>query len=98
VVGTSGRYYAEWFEPADGTTREDLAAWFAGRAARHDGLVLNLACLRIGHLGPDARGLAVWGLPSWGACDAIARELEGASEPVRLVTASFYADWGQEQL
>ena len=98
VVGTLGRYYAEWFEPAAGITRDQLAAWFAERAARHHELELNLACLRIGHLGPDPRGLAVWGLPSWGACDAIARELEGAEEPARLVTASFYADWGQEQL
>jgi hypothetical protein len=98
VVGTHGRYYAEWFEPSEGATRDDLAAWFAERASRHADLVLNLVCLRIGHLGPDPRGLAVWGLRSWGACDAIARELDGVDQPVRLVTASFYADWGQEQL
>jgi hypothetical protein len=54
--------------------------------------------VRIGQLGPDPRGLAVWGLPSWGACDVVARELDGVSSPVRLLTASFYADWGQEQL
>jgi hypothetical protein len=98
VVGASGRYYAEWFEPAADATTEVLADWFAARAARHPDLVLNLVCLRIGSLGPDPRGLAVWGLPSWGACDAIARELGGDGEPIRLVTASFYADWGQEQL
>ena len=53
---------------------------------------------RIGKLGPDPRGLAVWGVPSWGAVTEIARDLDGAEEPIRLVTASFYADFGQEQL
>ncbi|MDX6376422.1 MAG: hypothetical protein QOE98_725 [Gaiellaceae bacterium] len=98
VVGTHGRYYAEWFEPAAGVANDDLATWYAERAERHGDLVLNLVCLRIGHLGPDPRGLAVWGLPSWGASDTIARELDRVDDPVKLVTASFYADWGQEQL
>ena len=98
VRGTAGRYYAEWFEPAAGVTTDELATWFGERSARHPELDLNLACLRIGQLGPEPRGLAVWGLPSWAACDAIARELEGSERPARLVTASFYADWGTEQL
>ncbi len=98
VRGAHERYYVEWFEPAAGASRQELAAWFGERAARHDDLVLNLACLRIGHLGPDPSGLAVWGLPSWQACDAIARELAGVEHPARLVTASFYAEWGKEQL
>jgi hypothetical protein len=98
VVGRNGRYYAEWFEPTAAAGKAELAVWFDERAARHTDLTLHLACLRIGQLGPEPRGLAVWGVPSWGACDPIARELEGVEAPVRLVTASFYADWGQEQL
>ena len=71
---------------------------FEARREEHPDLELNLVVDRIGKLGPDPRGLAVWGVPSWGAVTEIARDLDGAEEPIRLVTASFYADFGQEQL
>ena len=43
---------------------------------------------RIGLLGPDPRGLAVWGIASWGASEPIARETVVAGSPIRPVTAS----------
>jgi len=98
VVGTKGRYYAEWLDLAPGATREDVRAFYEERRARHPQLDLNLVCDRIGKLGPDPRALAVWGIPSWGDADEVSRELDGVEAPVRLVTASFYADWGKEQL
>jgi len=98
VRGSKGRYYAEWFEPAPGAGHEQISEWFAERRATHPEHELNLVCLRIGHLGPDPRGLAVWGVDSWGACDGIARALEGVEHPIRLVTSSFYSDFGQETL
>lgn len=98
LVGTRGRYYAEWFEPLPGTSTADLAAFFRDRAAQHPDCELNLACLRIGNLGPDPRGLAVWGVTSWAACEGIARAGVAEDAPVRLVTASFYADFGSETL
>ena len=98
VVGSKGRYYVEWFEPSPGATNEEIADWYTGRRAVHPAHELNLVCLRIGQLGPDPRGIAVWGVDSWGGCDVIARELDGVDQPVRLVTASFYADFGEETL
>jgi hypothetical protein len=98
VAGTLGRYYAEFFDVAPGATRDDVRALYEERAARHSELELNLLIDRIGHLGPDPRGLAFWGAPSYGALDAIARELEGIEQPIRLVTTALYNDFGAETL
>lgn len=97
VPGKLGRYYAEWFDWREGTDRGDVVEHFETRASAHPDLQLNLLIDRIGLLGPDPRGLAVWGTPSWAALDDIARE-DHTSEPVEVVTASFYADFGKETL
>jgi hypothetical protein len=98
TAGTRGRYLAEWFEPAPGADRAAIITFFEERRRRNPDLDLNLLVERIGLLGPDPRGLAVWGVPSWGSVDAIARDLDGVDEPIRPVTATLYADLGMEQL
>ncbi len=98
VVGTAGRYYAEWFDLAPGADHDAVRVAYEERAKTHPDLELNLLVDRIGKLGPDPRGLAVWGVPSWGAVAEIAQDLDDVQDPIRLVTASFYADFGQEQL
>ena len=98
VVGTKGKYYAEWFDLADGASVDDVRGWYGERRASHPDADLNLLVDRIGLLGPDPRGLAVWGISSWGASEPIARETVVAGSPIRAVTASLYADFGQEQL
>ncbi|MDP9257355.1 MAG: hypothetical protein M3Q31_12455 [Actinomycetota bacterium] len=98
VVGSAGRYYAEFFDVAPGVTRDEVRAAYEARAGRHSQLELNLLCDRVGALGPDPRGLAFWGAPSYAALDGIARELDGAERPIRLVTAALYNDFGAETL
>ncbi|MBA3764081.1 MAG: hypothetical protein H0X05_01060, partial [Actinobacteria bacterium] len=98
VVGSAGRYYAEWFDLASGADHDAVRTAYEDRAKAHPGLELNLLVDRIGMLGPDPRGLAVWGVPSWSAVVGIARDLDDVQDPIRLVAASFYADFGQEQL
>jgi hypothetical protein len=98
VAGTRPCYYAEFFDVAPGATRDDVRAAYEERAARHSGLELNLLIDRVGHLGPDPRGLAFWGAPSYASLDAITRELEGAERPIRLVAAALYNDFGAETL
>jgi hypothetical protein len=98
VPGSLGRYYAEHFELATGATHDDVRRFYEERRGRHGALELNLVCDRIGAFGPDPRGLAIWGTPSFGALDTIARELDGVVEPVRLVRAGLYCDFGQETL
>ena len=68
------------------------------RAAAHASLTLALCCIRIGKLAPDPGGLAIWALPSYGALQAIAHDLDGSIDPVRLATAGVYNDIGKEIL
>ena len=91
-----GIYYAEFFEPVG--SNDAIRGLYAQRAKAHANLTLALCIVRIGKLAPDPGGLAVWTLPSYGALGAIARELDGTSEPVRLTTAGVYNDVGREIL
>ena len=93
VVGTAGRYYAEYFDVAPGATRDDVRAAYEERAARHSALALNLLCDRIGALGPDPADWRSGALPrmrrwrrsheSWTASSA-----RSASSPRRSTTTS----------
>lgn len=98
IVGTKGKYYAEWFDHRPGVSQDEVRAYYEERRARHPDLDLNLLIDRIGLLGPDPRGLAVWGIESWGTADAVARETTAEGTPILPVAATFYADFGQEQL
>jgi hypothetical protein len=98
VQGRDGLYYGEYLDVAAGATRDEVAAFFAGRRDGHEGVVLNLLCDRIGGLGPDPRCLAVWTVPSWEALDPVARDLDGVDTPVRLVHGALYRDLGFETL
>jgi hypothetical protein len=98
VVGTVERYYVEYFDFADGASREDVRAAYEERRERHVDLELNLVCDRIGKLGPSVRGLAVWGLPRWAALAEIAEELDPGDGPVRLEDAGLFSWMGKETL
>jgi hypothetical protein len=97
VAGRGGPYYAELFEPAPDVSRDAIRSFFEERRSR-SGLELNLLVERIGRLGPDPSCLAVWTLPSYGTLETVSRELDGVSEPIRLVNAALYADLGEEIL
>jgi hypothetical protein len=93
-----GRYYAEYFDFADGTTREEIADYFDARRERSE-LKLPVLIDRIGKLGPDPRGLAFWVLSSYADLDRLAREVdEEPGAPIRLVTSALYAELGEEVL
>ena len=92
------RCYAEFFEFADGAGREAVQAAYSERAARHTDLKLNILLDRIGRLGPDPRGMALWGLPSWAALENVARDLDDGEGPVRLVDSGMFSQFGKETL
>jgi hypothetical protein len=98
VVGTSERYYLEFIDFADGATRDDVRAAYEQRQAHHSDLTLNLLVDRIGRLAPDPRALALWSLPAWAALEGVARDLDDADGPVKLVTAGGYSQMGKETL
>ncbi len=97
VKRRDGLYYAEYFDFAEGSTREEVRVFFEQRR-EHSGLELNLLCERIGRLGPPARALAVWNIGGWDRLDAIARELDAVDTPVRLLESALYRDLGHETL
>ena len=96
VAGRGGTYYAELFRPAG--SAGEIARFYDERTRRWPALALNLLALRIGKLGPEPGGLAVWTIPAFGVLDEMARELDGVGEPVELVAAGTYTDTGQEIL
>lgn len=92
------RAYLEFFDFADGATRDDVRSAYEQRVERHPELELHVLLDRIGRLGPDPRGIAVWGLPAWAALEEIVRDLDGSDAPVRLVEAGMYSEFGKETL
>src|SRR5262245_10920267 len=91
VASESERFYAEFFDWEPGAERDAVVAHFTDRTGE-----LCLLADRIGHLGPDPRGIAIWSLPAWAALSGIARDVPGG--PVRTVTAGLYSALGKETL
>jgi hypothetical protein len=98
VAGSQGPYYGEYFDFGGDASTDDVRSFFEERRARHPELELNLLVDRIGKLGPDPRGLAIWRAPGFGALEQIARELDGVDSPIRLVHAALYENTGEETL
>jgi hypothetical protein len=95
VKPDSSRYYVEYFDALPETSGGEIAGWYAARAEAHPESRLSLLADRIGSLGPDPRGLAIWTLPSYSRLEPLAREAV-ADAPVTIVQASLYADIGDE--
>lgn len=96
VHARHGTYYIEFFRPTG--TLDAIRTFYAERADRHPRFTLNLLVCRIGRLGPEPGGLAVWTIPDFAALGEIAQELDAAHRPIELVTAGTYADTGCEIL
>ncbi|MFN8224236.1 MAG: hypothetical protein U0R50_13440 [Gaiellales bacterium] len=96
IPASGARYYIEYFDIPDGAGRAEVAAWYRLRATQHENLTLHLLADRIGLLGPDPRGLAIWGIPGYHALEAVALELEDLESPIKPVRAGLYADIGEE--
>ena len=97
VASASERFYAEFFDWRPGSERDAVIAHFIERTFGHDEAELCLLLDRIGHLGPDPRGLAIWSLPAWSALAGIARDA-APDGPVSTVTAGLYSVLGKETL
>lgn len=92
----NGLYYIERFRPAGPIA--SIRRFYQQRTERLHHFILNLLVNRIGWLGPDPGGLAVWTVPGYAALGEIATELEAVPESLELVGAGLYADIGGEIL
>lgn len=97
VPVTAERVCVEGFDIRSGATVEDVRAAFRQRAERHPEMTLDVLLDRIGQLGPDPRGLALWGLPAWASLEELARDRDDTG-PIRRVTAALYSQLGCETL
>jgi hypothetical protein len=73
-----------------------IGAFYLERAGRYPELELSLLVDRLGTLGPDPRGLAVWSCRRWSDLDGLVRELDGGDGPARAARGALYADLGHE--
>ena len=95
-AGTTGRYYAEYFDFVPDAVARGREGVLPRARRTPSELELSLLVDRLGTLGPDPRGLAVWSCTAWGDLDALVRELDGGEAPVRDVRGALYADLGHE--
>jgi hypothetical protein len=98
IPAQGGPYYAELFELAPGATRDEAAAHFAARRETHPDFTLHLASVRIGRLGLEPQGIAVWAIGGLERLEEIAEELDNVEHPIRLLNAALYEDVGEEIL
>jgi hypothetical protein len=97
--GHGGPYYAEYLDFRSGVQTSAITRFFEDRQARHGDLTLHLLCDRIGKLGPEPRGLAIWGGESYASFSEVAAEAANQHDsPVEVLRAGFYADVGSEIL
>ena len=91
-----GLYYVERFTPR--VHPDAVRDAFEKRAANHQRFKLALLAERVGSLGPDPAGFALWIVPSFGTLEQIAEDLKGSDGPVVLDLAGVYVDVGREVL
>ena len=91
-----GLYYVERFAPR--ARAEDVRIAYEKRADNHPRFTLALLAQRVGFLGPNPPGFAIWIVPSFGALEEIAEDLQNSDGPVTLELAAVYVDVGKEIL
>ncbi len=91
-----GLYYVERFAPR--AHAEAVINAFEKRADNHPRFRLALLAQRIGLLGPNPAGFAIWIVPSFGALEEIAEDLQNSDASVTLELAAVYVDVGKEIL
>ena len=94
VRGRNGTYYAEFFRVNGGLS--EIRKFYEERTKQHQHITLNLLLHRIGRLGPEPGGLAVWTIPTFASLSEIAKELDGVHEPIQLEAVGTYTDVGRE--
>jgi hypothetical protein len=93
---SGGVYYVELFRLAG--TNEAIQQFYDDRGQKHRQFELALLMRRIGRMGPEPGGLAMWTLPAYAALEEIASDLDGVTEPVAAGKAGVYVDVGREIL
>ena len=92
-----GLQYIEYFAPDNAVTTQQIADFFSQREKQIKDGVLNLVLQRIGLLGPDPGGMAIWSFPDFASLETIARQ-QLEDTPVSITAVGTYRQWGREIL
>jgi|SRR5579871_1583527 len=87
-----GLHYVEFFRSEEAVSDEDMRRNFVARARRYPEGRLDFVLRRVGLLGPDPGGLAIWTFAGYAAAEPIVRERHG-DNPLRPLAAGLYYDF-----
>ena len=92
-----GLHFVEFFGAGEAVSDEEIHHHFRKRGKKHAAGRLNALLRRVGLLGPDPGGLAIWTFPDYVEMEGIAREVHGES-PLRPNAVGLYRNVGQESI
>ncbi len=87
-----GLHYVEFFAAGEDITDEQARDNFSKRAMQYPTGKLDFVLRRVGLLGPDPGGLAIWTFADYAAAEPIVRERHGGN-PLRPLQAGLYYDF-----
>lgn len=97
TMPAEGLHFVEFFRPGEALVDEEIRRHFAERGRTHSAARVNALMRRVGLLGPDPGGIAIWTFPSYVALEAMAREVHGESL-LKPTAAGLYRNIGQESI
>jgi hypothetical protein len=97
AIDRGGLYCIEYFAAHSRIAEAEIAAHFRARAAAAKAARLDFLLRRIGRLGPEPGGLAVWTLADYRALEAFERARDD-DDPFRPREVGIYRWFGQEIL
>lgn len=101
VIETSmpeeGLHYVEVFAAGANVANEEMQQHFRARSRKHSAGQLNALLHRVGLLGPEPGGIAVWTFSNYVEMESIARESHDDTL-LRPVAVGLYRNTGQESI
>lgn len=92
-----GLHFVEFFAAAATVSDEEMHHHFRARSRKHSAGRLNALLRRVGLLGPDPGGIAIWTFSNYMEMERIAREVQDET-PLRPTAVGLYRNVGQESI
>lgn len=93
-IATGKLHLVEFFDPA-GRTQDNISRYFRGRADTFPDATLASVVTRVGLMGPDPGGLAVWSFDTYVTSERLVRSQSGHGA-IPLVSAGYYRNFGED--
>ncbi len=97
AMPAEGLHLVEFFRPDETVPDEEIRRHFAERGKAHSAGRPSALLRRVGLLGPDPGGVAIWTFPNYAQMEKMARDAHGES-PLKPTAAGLYRNVGQESI